>query len=148
MQLELQVDGRDALHSPTIDGLFVVFSCRAPIKTKIAFLVEGRDCGPVVRHYRQPRPDRRLAYPFEPTAWASQLVSTTVAEFTPDCTLRWEDHLGGWGAPLVDRKALPAACPSCGEMPWLVAQLEWGDGNRSLWACPRHPEHALFAFHS
>jgi hypothetical protein len=184
MQHELQVDSRDALHAPAIDGLFVVFVCRAPIAAKLAFLQEGRTCGPLVRHYPEPLAQRRQEHPFDAGAWASQLVPTRVAEFLPGSDLMgmaapalverldaahgraawqrayfrmmddtgmgsslYEDHLGGWHVPGCDRDSLPPPCLHCGEQLRLVVQLEWGDGNRSLWACAAHPQNAHFAFH-
>ena len=56
----------------------------------------------------------------------------------------YDDHFGGWHITNWDRQMLPPPCPDCDQMPQLVVQLEWGDGNRSLWACPEHPERAHY----
>ncbi|MEM6533716.1 MAG: hypothetical protein AAF654_13915 [Myxococcota bacterium] len=46
-----------------------------------------------------------------------------------------------------DQQALPDPCRACGTLPEVVLSLEAGDGNRTLWACRAHPDHAEFRWH-
>ena len=59
----------------------------------------------------------------------------------------YDDHLGGWWMTNSDRLYMPPSCSACARIPSLVAQLEAGDGNHSLWACVDHPNEAHFTWH-
>lgn len=61
--------------------------------------------------------------------------------------LLFEEHFGGWHQSYPDRLYMPPACPDCGELAELVAQLEAGDWWTSIWACSAHPAQAHFARH-
>jgi hypothetical protein len=61
--------------------------------------------------------------------------------------LLYDDHLGGWHATNPDRQVMPSRCGTCDGHLEVVAQLECGDANKTLWACPRHPSSTYFALH-
>ena len=176
MDFVLQVDHADALHTTTFSGIYTVFKCAAPLATRLADHRSGRICQPCIRHYPNPDPDLPMpkqvtiqknevtifrpvkAIDFLPSIHLLDSIAVMHDLEIDDQCYKWmqeqgwssrvyEDHLGGWHATNWDREIVPLDCKDCSDQLQLVSSFEWGDGNRSLWACPLHPREAYYTFH-
>lgn len=173
MRLVFQVDRREALHEES-SGVYCVFECAAPLQTRFAeFRAGDSPCTPrVCRGTVRSAPSDAEYLVASDTAdylppdeilgeVASTLVDTLEAL---ELATPWErtyfrimdegfrerlyaEHLGGWHVTNHDRRIVPPPCPDCGAYRHLVIQIEWGDGNWSLWTCDTHPEHSVALCH-
>lgn len=173
MRLVFQVDRSEALHDESSD-VYCVFECTAPLQTRFEEHRAGDSaCAPrVSMGSLRPAPRdaeylvvSKAAEFLPPDGIVGEVAPSLVSKLEAlELTTPWqrtnfqivqegfssrlyEDHIGGWHVTNPDRGIVPSACPDCGAYRHLVIQLEWGDGNWSLWTCDTHPKHSVALLH-